>query len=123
MSEQISGLMADIFKSGGRSFSNGGISERFDEALVIGDGIDGPTWLEHAEGRPVLQIVPNRAGLVKAIPVLGWEAAAEIRGKTVGPMFGGSFVWSSDSRFRKISEYPVPIHDRYETPEQYATYD
>lgn len=30
-------------------------------------------------------------------------------------MFGGAFVWSSDSRFRNdVAEYPVPLHDRVE---------
>lgn len=30
-------------------------------------------------------------------------------------MFGGTFVWSCDSRFREhFCEYPVPLHDRYE---------
>lgn len=29
--------------------------------------------------------------------------------------FGGAFVWSCDSRFREhFSEYPIPLHDRYE---------
>ena len=33
-----------------------------------------------------------------------------------GPMFGGSFVWSSDSRFRdRVSASPVAVHDRFET--------
>lgn len=36
---------------------------------------------------------------------------------SVGPMFGGNFIFSSDSRFP--SDYPIPIHDRYETPETY----
>ena len=35
----------------------------------------------------------------------------------VGPMFGGNFVYTSDSRFP--SDYPIPIHDRFETQEQY----
>ncbi len=26
-------------------------------------------------------------------------------------MFGGNFVWSSDSRFRKVYPSPVPVHD------------
>lgn len=26
--------------------------------------------------------------------------------------FGGSFVYSSDSRFSDISKYPIPLHDR-----------
>tara|TARA_B110000503_G_scaffold138467_1_gene224713 strand:+ start:43 stop:369 length:327 start_codon:yes stop_codon:yes gene_type:complete len=29
-------------------------------------------------------------------------------------MFGGNFVWSSDSRFRKVYPSPVPVHDRIE---------
>jgi hypothetical protein len=30
-------------------------------------------------------------------------------------MFGGTFIWSSDSRFRnEVSERPIPIHDRVE---------
>lgn len=29
-------------------------------------------------------------------------------------MFGGNFVYSSDSRFSDISYYPLPIHDRFE---------
>ena len=32
-------------------------------------------------------------------------------------MFGGNFVYTSDSRFP--SDYPIPIHDRFETQEQY----
>lgn len=33
-------------------------------------------------------------------------------------MFGGAFVWSSDSRFRNdVAEYPVPLHDRVEYKE------
>lgn len=120
MSDEITGLLVDIFKHGGRSHANGGISNRFDEALIVGD-FDGPA--KPRPGLPVLQIVPgNLSGLLKAVPVLGWEAEATIRGKTVGPMFGGSFIWSSDARFRRISEYPVPIHDRFETVEDYATY-
>lgn len=33
----------------------------------------------------------------------------------VGYMAGGSFGYSCDSRFRRISDYPLPIHDRQET--------
>lgn len=36
----------------------------------------------------------------------------------IGPMAGGNFVYSSDSRFP--SEYPLPIHDRWESPELYG---
>jgi hypothetical protein len=35
----------------------------------------------------------------------------------VGPMFSGNFAYTSDSRFP--ANYPLPIHDRYETAEEY----
>ena len=38
-------------------------------------------------------------------------------GATVGPMMGGNFIWSCDSRFP--ADYPIPLHDRYETQAQY----
>lgn len=36
------------------------------------------------------------------------------RGNSVGSMFGGNYVTSSDSRFRDIFKYPLPVHDRWE---------
>jgi len=29
-------------------------------------------------------------------------------------MFGGSFIYSSDSRLNAINKYPIPLHDRQE---------
>lgn len=29
-------------------------------------------------------------------------------------MMGGNFAYSCDSRFREISDYPLPVHDRVE---------
>ncbi len=42
------------------------------------------------------------------------------KGPLVGPMFGGSYGATSDSRFKPGFYGAVPIHDRYETPEVYA---
>ena len=39
--------------------------------------------------------------------------------KCAGPMFGGSFIYTSDSRFPL--KYPVPLHDRYESWEMYES--
>jgi len=43
-----------------------------------------------------------------------------------GPMFGGNFVFTSDSRMAEAMgttcSCPVEVHDRYETTEEYATY-
>jgi hypothetical protein len=35
----------------------------------------------------------------------------------IGPMFGGTFAYSSDGRFPYGA--PIRIHDRFETPAQY----
>jgi hypothetical protein len=43
-----------------------------------------------------------------------------------GPMFGGNFCYTSDSRlYRFGGDYhlPIPIHDRFETAEDYGSYD
>lgn len=47
---------------------------------------------------------------------------------TVGGMFGGNFVFTSDGRFpslygeRNCAHFPIPVHDRFETQEEYAFY-
>ena len=40
----------------------------------------------------------------------------------IGPMFGGNFVYTSDSRqykFGGIYHLPIPVHDRFETQAEY----
>ena len=96
--------------------TNGGVSAIF------------PTlYLEHPEGpfmvdddAPALIRIVERKLPWKDAPYLHVEAVNDPRhhdGVHVGPMFGGNFVYSSDSRFP--ADYPLPVHDRYETQEQY----
>ena len=45
----------------------------------------------------------------------------------IGPMFGGNYAEDHDERFPAYSfmgdvRLPIPIHDRYETPEEYEMY-
>ena len=62
------------------------------------------------ETNTVRVVVGNISGYVKAVPIKTPKGM-------VGPMFGGNFIYSSDSRFPY--KYPVPIHDRFETQEIY----
>jgi hypothetical protein len=47
----------------------------------------------------------------------------------IGPMSGGNFVFTSDSRFPSLygkmncAHFPIPVHDRFETPEYYNSMD
>jgi hypothetical protein len=57
----------------------------------------------------------------------GTEYCPRYEDGKVGPMWGGSFVHTSDSRFAEAVEIltgtksglAVPLHDRFETPAQY----
>lgn len=130
------GLTADIYKSQGRSFSNGGLSERVDRVTLV--NVDGP--FEPTDDAPAAMLVAgNLAGCAKVVAAEwldveghskggGW---IEKRGAGAGPMMGGCYVETSDERFREAVRAltgearggPVALHDRYETVKQYASYD
>lgn len=44
------------------------------------------------------------------------------RPEGIGWMYGGCIVDTSDSRWGEISEYPLHLHDRQETQQEYETY-
>jgi hypothetical protein len=103
----MKGLTVDILKTDGKSCSNFGISSRCDRATMIGPEI--VELFEADEKRPAIRLVKRNLSdgvYIHAVPV------GEFKG--TGPMFGGCFIYSSDSRFREISKYPIPLHDRFE---------
>jgi len=100
-------LRVDIFKNQGNNYSNHGISERFDDILLICD--DGYIDVKGDE--------PNLCKVVDSRGYLHIEPVAEPKG--LGWMAGGTIVYTSDSRFRELSEYPLVLHDRCESQELY----
>jgi len=105
----------------GKDFSNYGISSWAKEVIIIGDEV----VKAHAAVHPVSAVAPavvirkrNIGGkvYVHAEPVHG-----PYRDAIVGPMAGGTHIFSNDSRFSQITgvDYPISLHDRWETPEQY----
>ena len=117
---EAGGLSVDIFKHDSMSYSNGGVSDYFDEAVIFGPGIDGPVSEDDVikRGVPLLDLVSGPGGNPIAIMR---RRPGLVDG--VGPMFGGTFVGTSDSRFSKATGQRgtsvIPLHDRYETAEQY----
>lgn len=108
--------------------SNGGISEFYDEAYLLTNG-EAPTEGPGLIDLPLVVITPgNLPGTIKAqrADISGLPIRNEADGKTCGPMSGGCFIVSSDSRFREECERvlggrfdgAVSLHDRFETPEQ-----
>lgn len=54
---------------------------------------------------PALRVEVKKNGYLVAEPI-----GADWVGRRL--MFGGNFIYSSDSRFRALSSYPIPVHDR-----------
>jgi hypothetical protein len=121
------GLIASIYKDKGRSYSNGGISQRVDAVTIV--NIAGP--FEPTPERPAVMLVHgNLPGTVKIVPAVmatpGEYEPDQPTGK-VGPMHGGCIVSTSDSRLGEaIASLGGPrfvagvaLHDRFETPEEY----
>lgn len=93
--------------------SNGGITEKFDNLLLI-----------HKEG--FIDIDENNPpeNLVKVVTRQLHDGEYKHiepykKATGIGYMSGGSLAYTSDSRFSQISKYPLSIHDRQETQEQY----
>lgn len=105
-------LPIDVFESKSiGNCSNHGISEKYDEVLLICD--DGFIDVKGDEPNLVKVVVRNTFGRIyKHV-----EPVAKPDG--VGWMFGGTLVYSSDSRFHAFSDYPLALHDRCESQKMY----
>jgi hypothetical protein len=139
------GLRAGIFKRGGTSFSNGGVSESHDELTLV--NVAGP-FEERPSAPAALLVRGNMPGTVKVViaeecpveegtVILGGDVGSLVGYRpakpreAAGPMMGGCYVAASDSRFGEACEelggerFPgaVPLHDRFESSAQYASYD
>lgn len=122
----MSGLIASVYSS---SFyrADRGISSYAKDVVVV--NIPGP--FEPTSSAPAVLLLPgNGPGYVRAVPAEQddsgtWRPVRE----GVGPMAGGSYIGTSDSRWsealRKMGATPgvaVPLHDRFETVREYTDY-
>lgn len=82
--------------------TNGGATSKAGSFILVPEGV------AFQSSEPILRLNRRMIGgreYLRAIP----------DGETRHVMFGGNFVWSTDSRFRRqVSEYPIPVHDRVE---------
>jgi hypothetical protein len=106
------GIHALIYRDAlGIDFSNRGISARVTEVTAVGPGID-PIFAPTQE-RPAVCIVrrENPGGTIYHAEPLPTEDEP-----APWYMFGGAFIFSSDSRFHESIDFygAVPLHDRRE---------
>lgn len=110
-------LPVNIYKHKGDDCSNGGISSRYNEILLLCD--DGFINVDMDNPPENLCKVVKRnlwgRGYVHIEPI------KEIGKDRTGYMHGGCVVSTSDSRFGRATgvDYPVNLHDRTETWQEY----
>ena len=104
--------------------TNGGISSKYDTLYLCNDNVTKADVLEYCK-----ETGENPQRFLK-VDKLKWHSGEYVRlvqlvhpndDRAIGGMAGGNYLESSDSRFSEITgiSYPVAIHDRYETQEQY----
>lgn len=124
----MKGLLVSIYRSAGGDCTNGGVSSKADDAVLIKNGVElGPfsaessppalylakwcdRWIACPENLEVKHPPRPRPG-TRDVLRLG-DRTIEYLG---GWMFGGNFAYTSDSRFSvAVGAYPIPIYDRRE---------
>ena len=106
--EYTKGLRVDILQNPHGNFSNKGVSLRCKEATIVGPGV------------PQIHAVRDDAPAVVLVKrdLTGGEYVHAEPLATQGKwhMAGGTFLYTSDSRFREIVGHgqPISFHDRIE---------
>ncbi|MFA5768328.1 MAG: hypothetical protein WC871_02170 [Bacteroidales bacterium] len=85
-----------------------------DQVYLTGEGVTGPFDSEKSGDTPVVKLVKRQIGGREYTHA---EPVAQPPAGYTGWMSGGTFIYTSDSRFP--SDYPIPLHDRTETWETY----
>lgn len=115
----MKGMLVHALRSAIGDSTNGGATSKFTSFVLCGEGI--PEVFEASPRYPALALVRRWVGTPQE-----YAHAEPVDRPTgmVGPMMGGNFVHTSDSRLRRIFPYPIPVHDRFETQAQYdANFD
>jgi len=100
----MKGLTVNVYRAKGYGCTNG-VTSTHDIVLLVGKDVP-----EVSEGDgvflPILKLVKRN--------IFGREHihAEPLEVPQGNRMFGGNFIYTSDSRFP--SQYPIPVHDRVE---------
>lgn len=105
------GLRCSIYKNaefGDFDCSNRGISSRCKKVTLVGPEVAG-VFKPDPDAPAVEFVVRDIMGqeYLTAYPA-GYKESGKLY------MFGGCFIYSSDSRFKDLATYPIPLHDRIE---------
>ena len=106
-------LRIEVYKSNLGDCSNGGITSKYNDLLLVCE--DG--YIDVDEFNPPENLVKVVTRTLFGKEYKHIEPYAPC--KEIGWMSGGCLGYTCDSRFSRMSEYPLAIHDRQETQELY----
>ncbi len=118
--------MCNVYRSSGANCTNGP-SKDCNCAILIHPDPNKTEWQifepsfhpNPAMAIPQFKVVHRLIGCDQIYTSIEPIVENPFEGHTGKFMFGGNFLWSSDSRFRELSAQPLPIHDRYEPFNEY----
>jgi len=100
------GLLVFVYESSNGDSTNNGLTHRQKQLILVGENINGPFDITDGEDYLVLKNKNfNNKEYLYCVPNSIIESGEH-------SMFGGNFVYTSDSRFP--NKYPIPVHDRVE---------
>ena len=102
MSDAPKGIFCEVLRPAGYpDCTAGGISSRFVQVLLVGDGV--PACFEARPDTPIVTLVRRNLDRGEYLHV---EPIDKPAGSWNGPMAGGNFIYSCDSRFHAVSQDP-----------------
>lgn len=126
----MKGLRLSIYRAAdlGADCTNGGISGKANTVTVVGRLVNGEIVplpkgvFEPTDEAPAVVLVPSRAPSYDPTPhLIPLEFADGLPAGHVGPMFGGNYAGSCDSRWSDLGKFygvrldVVAVHDRIES--------
>lgn len=105
----VKGIFCDVLRTAGQDCTCNGVTAHSQCVLLVGDGV--PAHFEARPDTPVVKLVRRDLGGREYMHV---EPLESPQGSWNGPMAGGNFIYSTDSRFHTVSHYPLSVHDRFE---------
>lgn len=102
----MKGLILNIYRS--RKPDGFNVCKNVDKVVAVSDEI--AELFEADESMPAVKIVKRE--LFGNIHICAYPVDQD--GQVIKGMFGGDFIFTDDSRVRRICPYPIPLHDRVE---------
>lgn len=114
-------LFCDVLRSAnGYDCTKNGISARYKNIYILTD--EGTNSFDEDNiPENTFVVVTKNFGYKEYSCLVPYHLLGVYKSNKLPIMFGGNFAFTSDSRFP--SDYPLPIHDRVESWDEYNSYD